>query len=111
LAGQLPRAITHAREALAESPAIEELERVVRRFEDVRAPADLFHALWAHHSEVQRQKPPEGKRTWFEETADGGLIVRPPYRFGEAVPPQEEFVHPYRLFAVASFIDDLMPER
>jgi hypothetical protein len=110
LAGELPRAIARAREALAESPVAGELEGVAPRFEEVRAPADLFHTLWAHHVEVQRRKPPEGKRPWFEETADGGLIVRPPYRLDEAVPPQEEFVHPYRLFAVASFINDLMPE-
>jgi hypothetical protein len=103
LAARLPEAIAKARLALAESPAAGELEGVVRKFEGVETAGDLFRALWDHHVEMQRRKPPEGKRPWFEETADEGLIVRPPYRLDEAVPPQEEFVHPYRLFAVASY--------
>jgi hypothetical protein len=99
-------AIERARDALAESPIESDFERLARRFGDVRTGSDLFADLWEHHQEVQRGKPPEGKRPWFEETADGGLVVRPAYRVEEA-PVREEYVHPYRIASVAAFIDDL----
>jgi hypothetical protein len=106
IARMLGAAIEKARDALAESPIAADFEALARQFGEVRTGQDLFHALWTHHREVQRRKPPEGKRPWFEETADGALVVRPPYRADE-VPPREEYVHPYRLFSVSSFIDDL----
>jgi hypothetical protein len=55
---------------------------------------------------VQKGKPPAGKRPWFEATTGGGLIVRPRYRLDD-VPVREDYVHPYRLYSVASFLDDL----
>jgi hypothetical protein len=106
IAGGCRPAIEQARDALAESPIEVDFERLPRRFGDVRTGADLFAVLWEHHQEVQRGKPPEGKRPWFEETADGGLVVRPAYRLDEA-PVREEYVHPYRIASVAAFIDDL----
>jgi hypothetical protein len=99
-------AIERARDALAGSPIESDFERLARRFGDVRTGSDLFAVIWEHHQEVQRGKPPEGKRPWFEETADGGLVVRPAYRVEEA-PVREEYVHPYRIASVAAFIEDL----
>lgn len=106
IAGLLRPAIERAREALAISPVAAEFEDLVHQFGDVGSGPELFARLWERHRDVQRAKPPEGKRPWFDEVADGGLIVRPPYRL-EGAPVREEFVHPYRLFAVASFNDDL----
>lgn len=106
IAAGLRDAIGRAREGLAESPIDAEFQGLAQRFGDVRTGADLFAVLWEHHRDVQRDKPPEGKRPWFEETADGALVVRPAYRLEEAT-VREEFVHPYRLSSVASFIDDL----
>lgn len=106
IASGLRETIERARDGLAESPIEGQFELLARRFGDVRTGADLFAVLWEHHRDVQRGKPPEGKRPWFEETADGALVVRPPYRLEEAS-VREEFVHPYRLSSVASFIDDL----
>jgi hypothetical protein len=107
LAADLPGALARARERLAESPVSRQFDGLAGAFDEVQDGAGLFRALWARHIEVQRSKPPEGKRRWLEETAEGGLIARPPFRLDEEVPPREWFVHPYRLIAVASFLDDL----
>jgi hypothetical protein len=106
LANLLGEAIGRASEALGRSPVGRDFEALARQFEGISSAGDLFHALWARHRTVQREKPPDGKRPWFEETADGALIVRPPYR-ADSAHPREEYVHPYRFFSVASFLDDL----
>ena len=108
LAALLRDTIQRTREVLSQHPsAAIEFDHVARPFEEVRSAGDLFQVLWDHHRAIQKGKPPEGKRPWFEEAKDGGLIIRPPYRLDKAPDPREEFVHPYRLFAVASFVDDL----
>lgn len=108
LASLLPKTIQHTRDTLSQHPSAGiEFEQVARPFEAMRTAGDLFQILWGHHRAIQNGKPPEGKRPWFEEARDGGLIIRPLYRLEEAPEPREEFVHPYRLFAVASFVDDL----
>ena len=107
LAARIHQSIDHARESLRGSPVEDEFENIGRNFDEVRTGAELFHALWDHHVQIQGGKPPEGKRPWFEEMADGGLMVRPPYRLDEEPEPREEYVHPYRLFAVESFIRDI----
>ena len=99
-------AIDPVRGALAASPVSVEFEELARRFQGTRRPPDLTRAVWDQHVDVQHGKPPDGKRQWFEQTSDGGLIVRPAYRL-EKAPPREEFIHPYRLLAVASFLEDL----
>jgi hypothetical protein len=106
IASGLGSAIGRAGEMLVDSPISSEFETLVHGFDGVSSSADLFRALWEHHVRIQQRKSPDGKRPWFEETATGTLVVRPPYRLDKA-PPREEFVHPYRLFSVASFINDL----
>jgi hypothetical protein len=108
LASLLRDTIQRTREVLNQHPsAAIEFDHIARAFEEVRTAGDLFEVLWGHHRAIQKGKPPEGKRPWFEETKDGALIIRPLYRLDDAPGPREEFVHPYRLFAVASFVDDL----
>jgi hypothetical protein len=107
LARTVSQAIDRARPELGESPIAAEFDSLTRPFAMVRDGGDFFEALWNHHVDVQREKPPDGKRSWFEATKDGGLVVRPSYRVDEDVPPREWYVHPYRLHAVGSFIDDL----
>jgi hypothetical protein len=106
IASGLGVAIQRASEILTESPIGHEFETLVQGFDNVSSSSDLWRAIWDHHVRNQQRKPPDGKRPWFEETETGGLLVRPPYRLAEA-PPREEYVHPYRLFSVASFLDDL----
>jgi hypothetical protein len=107
LARAIPEAIDRARPDLATSAIATDFDALMAPFARLRSGVDLVDALWGHHDEVQRRKPPEGKRPWFEVTREGGLIVRPPYRVDVDVPPREAYVHPYRLTAVVSFLDDL----
>jgi hypothetical protein len=107
IASGMKSCIANARSGLEASPIQSGFENLVQRFETVRSGGDLFHALSEHHALVQKGKPPEGKRSWFESTANGGMIVRPPFRIDKNPQRREEFVHPYRLVAAASFIHDL----
>jgi hypothetical protein len=107
IAARFRTAINTARERLEGSPIQNSFENLAQRFEAVTSGGDLFHALSEHHAAVQKEKPPEGKRPWFEATANGGLIVRAPYRIGKNPPKRDEFVHPYRMFAAVSFIRDV----
>jgi hypothetical protein len=109
IAAGLASAIQGASEILTGSPISREFETLVQGFDHVSSSPDLLRTIWDHHVKNQQRKPPDGKRPWFEETESGGLLVRPPYRLDEA-PPREEYVHPYRLFSVASFTDDLYGE-
>jgi hypothetical protein len=106
IAAGMRETIERASERLAGSPIEDEFQMLARPFGDVRTAVELFDVLWEHHRNVQRGKPPNGKRPWFEETADGALVVRPPYRL-EETGVRDDYVHPYRLTAVASFLDDL----
>ena len=107
IAAEISVPIKDARRSLADSPIRDSFESLAQRFEAVRSGGDLFYALCDHHDAIQKDKPPEGKRPWFESTTDNGLIVRPPYRVIKNPPRRESYVHPYRLFAAASFIQDL----
>jgi len=107
LTSNLQRAIESGREVLGETLVSQDFDNVAQAFETVRSGEELFHTLWSRHVTVQKEKPPEGKRPWFEAAADGRLIIRSPYRMAEAPPPQERFVHPYRASAVASFVNDI----
>jgi hypothetical protein len=68
---------------------------------------ELFDAMLRRHAEVQKAKPPDGKREWFEPTPDGRVFVRPPYRLDDEPEPREWWPRPYRLDAVRSFCRDL----
>lgn len=107
LVPEIARSIKEGRRFLSGSPIEVGFDALVGAFEATGNAQDLFRALWDHHQSVQKGKPPEGKRPWFEEAGEGGLVVRPPYRIDQAVPVREAFVHPYRLWSVASFIEDL----
>jgi hypothetical protein len=100
IASGLQRSMTNARSGLDGSPIQSGFESLVQRFETVRSGGDLFQALCEHHNAVQKGKPPEGKRPWFETTANGGVIVRPPYRIDKNPRRREEFVHDLALHRI-----------
>jgi hypothetical protein len=73
----------------------------------VRTPAELFDAVMAHHADAQKNKPPDGKRPWFDQEGNA-YLVRLLYQFPE--PPSEDdsvFVHQYRTSTASSFLADL----
>lgn len=109
IAAELRPRIGQAEAALAPaSPRLQsEFGQIVRYFDAVAAPADLYDAVLQRHGEVQRAKPPEGKREWFERGAGGSVFVRVPYRLADPPSPRERGGRPYRLDSVASFCADL----
>jgi hypothetical protein len=112
IAGELNENLEMARKALDGAPrqAIEQFSELARSFERVDGAEDLYDALLSRHSDVQRAKPPEGKREWFERSADDSLFVRAPYRLDEPVAARDWWARPYRLYTVASFCHDLKGE-
>jgi hypothetical protein len=84
-----------------------ERTEVFARLREVHRPAELLDAVIDHHREVQRRKPPDGKRAWIEETSRQRLLVRAAYRLESAPPNNLPYVHEYRLPTLSRFLADL----
>ena len=111
-AEQLPSRLQEAvtKIANAPSPLPDMFARIASTFENVVTASDLFEAILKRHADVQKAKPPQGKREWFERAADDRVMVRPPYRRTELPPDIPFWRRPYRLrTAVRLFCDDLRP--
>lgn len=63
--------------------------------------------LVAHHEAVQRAKPPNGKRPWFDTFGDGRIAIRPAYAPREYQSRDGTYVHAYRTDPIWSFASDL----
>ena len=63
--------------------------------------------LLAHHARVQRAKPPNGKRPWFDTFGDGRIAIRPAYEPKEFAAREGVYVHAYRTRPIWSFAIDL----
>jgi hypothetical protein len=109
LVSQLPQRVDDADRFIVHAPfKVQRLfTELAKRFGGIASPETLFEALLARHAEVQKAKPPEGKREWFERAADGSIFVRPPYRVDTPHELNTEWNRPYRLNAVRSFCRDL----
>jgi hypothetical protein len=83
------------------------LAQAVESFEAVRSGADLLYAVLSHHEHVQRDKPPNGKRPWFERAPRGRVVVRAGYLSAEAPDERGGYVHEYRTPTFSRFLDDL----
>lgn len=95
-------------------PALLEWERdekgvaqAVDRFEEVQTANDLFEALLHHHEQVQRAKPPHGKRTWFERGPRGRVVLRAGYTLREPPAGKGGYVHEYRVPTFSRFLSNL----
>jgi hypothetical protein len=109
IAGEIRHGIEQAERALAPaSPRLQsEFGQIVHYFDAVASPVDLYEAVLHRHTDVQRAKPPEGKREWFERGVGGAVFVRVPYRLAEPPSSREWWGRPYRLTSVSSFCSDL----
>jgi hypothetical protein len=83
------------------------LAQSVDRFEGVRTAGDLFDAVLNHHEHVQREKPPNGKRPWFERAPRGKVVVRLGYALSEPPEAKGDYVHEYRIPTFSRFLADL----
>jgi hypothetical protein len=103
-ARELPAAVREVEHRLGElGEVVLQATMALAAFESVTGPPDLAEALLDRHEQVQEAK---GKRPWFERTPRG-FVVRPLYRTGADSEIVGAYVHPYRILAVRSFLDDL----
>ena len=68
---------------------------------------DWVAALLQHHMGVQRRKPPNGKRPWFEYLDDGSYYIRTGYARDEGGRYDDEYAHQFRTSPLQSFANDL----
>lgn len=101
---ELPDAMAGASELLDPLGQGPLLESMLGCFSERHRPADLVETVLTHHDRVQADKG--GKRPWLERTANG-FYVRAPYRPRDDAPGDDRYVHPYRVTALSSFIEDL----
>lgn len=110
-ASALTRATAEGCRRVEHDPALLDLEPDVRlvldEYIDVRAADDLFRAVVRHHERAQREKPPDGKRSWLERGRGETIVVRPAYTVGELDPPGDLYVHDYRTRTLSRFLRDL----
>lgn len=104
-AEQLPSHYLRAAERMAAIGAEGNLEERLGEFAIARSPDELVELLLQHHENVQAQKPPQGKRPWFEPFRNG-WVVRGPYGQAEQPTVKRAFVHPVRIAALRRFIED-----
>jgi hypothetical protein len=82
-------------------------ERALLWIGEANSPAAFAHQLLEHHGRIQRTKPPNGKRAWFDTFGDGRVAIRPAYTLNEFVPKPEIYVQAYRTQPIWSFACDL----
>lgn len=113
IASQLPGLIEKAAHALEAAPpkVTQEFGLLEKAFGSVKTAKDLYTAILERHAQVQKDKPPEGKREWFEHSADGGVMVRTPFRVTERPELHDRWNRPYRLHALRTFVSDLGTRR
>lgn len=104
---ELPQAVRRTAELFL--PLGEEIafEQSLGHFAEPLAPVALVEEVLAHHEAVQDAK---GKRAWLEQANDG-FYVRGPYRTIDDAPADDTYIHPYRVYALSSFIYDLGQNR
>lgn len=83
------------------------LAQGVERFQGVRTLSDLFAATLEHHERVQRDKPPNGKRPWFDRTTHGKVLLRSGYMLSEPPDLKADYVHEYRIPTFSNFLSEL----
>lgn len=82
-------------------------ERAFAWVGEVASPASFAAHLLEHHRKIQRAKPPNGKRAWFDTFGDGRVAIRPAYTVAEFAPRPDTYVQAYRTNPIWSFARDL----
>lgn len=108
-AQQTPAALKAALDALREvdRDACLRLESALASVCEPQSPQSFAIQLLAHHERVQRRKPPNGKRSWFDTFTDGRIGVRGDYENTTFAAREGRYVHAYRTLPLWSFARDL----
>ena len=83
------------------------LETTLARFDHAKTREQLYDVLLDHHRCVQDDKPPNGKRTWFERGRGDRIFVRPDYVLTDPPLKGVAHVHEYRMPTFSRFLADL----
>ncbi|MDP6777906.1 MAG: hypothetical protein QGI83_14195 [Candidatus Latescibacteria bacterium] len=106
LATNLHRQVETLEKNFTDSDWLREMQSHLLRYRGLKHPTELYRAVLEHHQEVQREKPPDGKRAWFEPTGEGAM-VRPMYRSPDPPPFDDSYVYDYRTGTASTFLRDL----
>jgi len=82
-------------------------ERAFAWVGEATSAASFATHLLEHHERIQKAKPPNGKRAWFDAFGDGRVAIRPAYTATEFVAQPEAYVQAYRTKPIWSFACDL----
>lgn len=82
------------------------LQERLGSFGEQLSGSELIELCLVHHAQVQQAKPPNGKRSWFDRSSQG-FFVRLGYEAKEELVVRDEYLHPYRVRAIRSFIRDV----
>jgi hypothetical protein len=107
-ARELPDRYRIAIERMAAIDAAAEMEERLGEFAIPRLPLELVELAFEHHERIQALKPPNGKRPWFEPLRQG-WVVRSPYSKADRPELGPWFVHPVRVAALWSFLEETAP--
>lgn len=82
-------------------------EETFSSFAEKTEPLHWVNSMLEHHTNIQKNKPPNGKSPWFERFDDGSFIIKPNYRRDMNGGQSDGYVHFYRTFTLSSFVKDL----
>lgn len=102
----LPAAVARLERNASGMEGLEAVPKLLARYNGIRTPQELFHAVLVHHEEAQHTKPPDGKRAWFDRIGEG-VVVRTLYQHPEPPRGGGEYVFDYRTATVCNFLIDL----
>lgn len=80
---------------------------LVERFEHPRTAAELFQTMLQHHEKVQQDKPPDGKRPWFERMDGEHAVIRAAYKSERMPSLSKSYLHDYRVPTLSRFLVEL----
>lgn len=82
----------------------------VQSFGDVNHSGDpkvWIDLLYEYHKTIQKEKPPAGKKPWYEKISPGEYIIYSRYKRKYEPEYTEEYVNSYRTHSLWSFLQDL----
>lgn len=68
---------------------------------------DFVRKIIEHHFKIQNNKPPSGKLPWLDDWRNDRYMIRQLYANEDIVNNNDEYVHPYRIKPLSSFLKDL----
>jgi hypothetical protein len=102
-ANLIPGAYQDALERMVEIGVEQSMEERLGEFGIKRQVDEFIELLINHHEQVQAQKPPAGKRSWFDPL-QSGWVVRSAYGTTSPAELDGPYVHPVRVSSLHQFL-------